>query len=257
MTHNKLRTAWEIFRDIKNWPTAMALRARQKDQRLRLLNFRNGLNLAVRGGTRDWDVVYELCYAGGYSLALSALGKLPGNPVVLDLGGNIGLFSLMAARANMNAQIFSFEPGPPNYRMFEMNCLANPDVSGRIHLTKEAVSGKTMTSQWAFDEENPGASGLFTRSQKTFPVQIRAFSEILAAQPGKISLAKIDIEGSEYDLIDSTPGTLWDKIEMISIELHDNVGGKMIPPDNFLEPMRRFGFKIEKENVISYFLHRN
>jgi FkbM family methyltransferase len=255
MTHNKLRTAWQIFRDIENWPTAMALRARQTDRRLRLLNFRNGLNLAVRGGTRDWDVAYELCYAGGYARALEALGKLPGAPVVLDLGGNIGLFSLLAARANANAEIFSFEPGPPNYRMFELNCLANSDVSSHIHLTKEAVSDRTTTSEWGFDEYNPGGSGFYTKSQKKFPVQIRAFSEILAAQPGNISLAKIDIEGSEYDLLAATPEKLWDKIEMIAIELHYDIAGK-ISPSEFLDRMHKLGFEAEQENVVSYFLYR-
>ena len=103
-----------------------------------------------------------------------------------------------------------------------------------------------MTSQWAFDEHNPGASGFFTqKNQDTFTVQIRAFSEILNQIPEKVSLAKIDIEGSEYDLLDSTPEPLWQKIDMISIELHENTPGKISPAD-FLDHMRKIGFKIER-----------
>jgi hypothetical protein len=52
---NKIRTAWQISREIENWPTAFGMRLRLKHKGLRLLNFRNGLNIACRGGTRDWD----------------------------------------------------------------------------------------------------------------------------------------------------------------------------------------------------------
>jgi len=42
--------------------------------------------------------VHELYFAGSYGRAMQFLKNLPGEPVVLDLGGNIGLFSLLAHR---------------------------------------------------------------------------------------------------------------------------------------------------------------
>src|SRR5436190_21138437 len=122
---NKLRTVLQIVRGIENWPTALELRMRRSHRSLRLLSFRDGLNLVCRGGTRDWDVAHELLFAGGYRRAFDYLSKLPGSPLVLDLGGNLGLFSLLAARAHPRADIFAYEPGPPNHRLFEMNLLAN------------------------------------------------------------------------------------------------------------------------------------
>ena len=156
---NKIRTAGQIIREIENWPTAFGMRLRQKRPVLRLLNFRNGLNIACRGGTRDWDIVHELYFAGSYGRAMQFLKDLPGEPVVLDLGGNIGLFSLLAARTHPAAQIYTYEPGPPNYQMFELNCLANPGLCKRIHLRKEAVVCQTRVAEWLFDEKNPGGSG--------------------------------------------------------------------------------------------------
>ena len=44
---NKFRTAGEIYRDIENWPTAFSMRMRQSKAGLRLLNFRNGLNVCL------------------------------------------------------------------------------------------------------------------------------------------------------------------------------------------------------------------
>lgn len=252
---NKIRTAWEIICAIENWPAAFGMRLRQNHQGLRLLNFRNGLNIACRGGTRDWDIVHELYFAGSYGRAINMLKDLPGAPVVLDLGGNIGLFSLLAAQTHPAAQIYAYEPGPPNYQMFEMNCLANPGLSKRIHLCREAVAGHTRIAEWFFDEKNPGGSSLFANEGVKYHVQIRALAEVLRSLTSDVALAKIDIEGAEYEVLDSTPPELWTRVQAISLELHDNPGGK-ISRDDFLERMSGFGFKIEKETVISFFLHR-
>lgn len=252
---NKIRTAWQIIREIENWPTAFGMRLRQKHRGLRLLNFRSGLNIACRGGTREWDLVHELYFAGSYGRAMNYLNHLPGQPLVLDLGGNIGLFSLLAAQTHPSAQIHAYEPGPPNYQMFEMNCLANSGFSQRIHLHKKAVAGQTRVAEWLFDDQNPGGSGLFGKDGVKYQVQIRAFSEVLGSLTGDVALAKIDIEGAEYEMLRSTSPESWKRIQAISLELHDDPEGKMQRAD-FLKRMSGLGFKIEQETVCSLFLHR-
>jgi FkbM family methyltransferase len=196
-----------------------------------------------------------LYFAGSYGRAMQFLKDLPGEPVVLDLGGNIGLFSLLAARMHPSAQIYTYEPGPPNYQMFELNCLANPGLCKRIHLRKEAVAGQTRVAEWLFDEKNPGGSGLFATDGVKYRVQIRAFTEVLNSINGDIALAKIDIEGAEYEVLESTPPELWKRISSISLELHDHPEGKTSSA-NFMKQMGDLGFKIEQETVVSYFLHR-
>jgi FkbM family methyltransferase len=252
---NKLRTAWNIVRRIKNWPTAFALRLRQQQPALRMLSFRDGLNVVCRSRTRDWDVVYEVLFAGGYGRAMNYLKGLPGTPVVLDLGGNIGMFSLLAASAHPAAEIYAFEPGPPNYRLFEMNRLANPAFSDRIHLRKEAVAGKSGTVEWFFDETNPGGSGMFATNGTKFSVQIRAFAEVLSLVAQPISLAKIDIEGSEFELLKATPPEAWKRINAVSLELHNDPERQMTQ-DEFLKRMVSYGFKIEDEGACALFLRR-
>ena len=252
---NKIRTAWQIHRKIENWPTAFGLRLKQGGSGLKLLNFRNGLNIACRGGTRDWDIVHELFFAGGYGGAMNFLKTVPGNPVVLDFGGNIGLFSLLATQTHPAATVYAYEPGPPNYRMFELNRLANPRNAERIQLRKEAVAGQTRMAEWFFDEKNPGGSSLFNTAGRQYQVQIRAFTEVMAGFPTEIALAKIDIEGAEYELLSSTPPEIWNQIRAISLELHDDPAGKMTQ-ENFLKRMAEYGFKIEQETVVSFFLHR-
>ena len=186
---------------------------------------------------------------------MTHLRSLSGSPLVLDLGGNIGLFSLLAASTRPTASIYAYEPGPPNFRLFEINRLANPSLAERIHLRREAVAGQTRTTDWFFDERNPGGSGLFATGGGKFSVQIRAFAEVLNSLPGEVALAKIDIEGAEFELLAGTPRESWQRIQTISLELHDDPGGK-VSQESFLEQLAGHGFKIEKETVCSYFLHR-
>jgi FkbM family methyltransferase len=252
---NKFVTALDIRRRIENWPTAWGLRLRRKHPGLALLRFRDGLNVICRGGTRDWDVIHELLFAGGYRLAFDYLRANSRRGCVLDLGGNIGLFSLLAASQSQELTVHAFEPGPPNFRLFEMNRLANPGVSDRIILHRQAVGGEARQTKWFFDEANPGGSSLFASEGKSFEVKILAFSEVIESLNEPVALAKIDIEGAEFEILERTPAAVWQKLPAISLELHDDPAGK-VSQSQFLERMRGFGFEVREENVCSYFLTR-
>jgi len=253
---NKLKTATQIVQRIENWPTAMEMRLRQGQAgRTRLLSFRDGLELACRSGTRDWDVIHELLFAGSYARAFSWLAAAPAGTQVLDLGGNLGLFSLLSARHAPGAKIVAFEPGPPNFRMFEMNMLLNPQLASRVELRKQAVGGESRKDEWFFDHANPGGSSLFGRVGESFPVQIVAFKEVIESLAVRGALVKIDIEGAEYEILEKTPASVWEKVGAISLELHDDPGG-VLTHEAFLERFRGYGFTVEEESVCSFFLHR-
>jgi len=252
---NKFKTLTEIVRRVENWPSAVRMRLRRGDSGLRLLNFRDGLNVLCRAGSRDWDVIHELLFAGSYGFAMHHLKQLKHRPMVIDLGGNIGLFSLLTAIQRDDVTVHTFEPGPPNYRLLEMNLLANPRLAERVCLHREAVGGANATVNWFFDEKNPGGSSLYETSGKSFPVTIRAFADVVASIGERIDLAKIDIEGAEFDLIRNTPPSVWEKISAISLELHDDPAGQMTQAQ-FLDRMKFFGYSIKEESVCTYFLER-
>jgi FkbM family methyltransferase len=253
---NKIQTACQIVQRIENWLTAIGLRLFKKQKNaLRLLSFRDGLQVCLRSGTRDWDVLHEIVFAGSYGRAFEFLSKQNGSVNVLDVGGNIGLFALACARRLPQAKVFSYEPGPPNQRIYEMNRLANPDVSSRIELRHQAVGGKAREDNWFFDEANPGGSSLFGKSGKPCRVEIAAFADVVAGLPKPISLAKIDVEGAEYEILRETPPEIWRQVPAVSLELHDDPEGKS-NPKLFLERMKQLGFTVEEETVCSFFLSR-
>jgi FkbM family methyltransferase len=252
---NKFKTTLDIMRRIDNWPTAIGMRLRQKKPGLQLLRFRDDLNVICRGRSRDWDVIHELLFANSYARALEAIREAKGPVTVLDLGGNIGLFSLLAARQRPDVTVHAFEPGPPNYRMFEMNLLANPSLGERINLHREAVGGANSTAAWFFDEQNPGGSSLYGTSGESFTVKIRSFEDVMSSLPGPIDLAKIDIEGAEFELLEETPANVWSRISNVALELHDDPRQR-ITREQFFERTESLGFISEEESVITHFLRR-
>ncbi len=257
---NKLRTLLQLVTMVRNWPDAVELRLWRKRPRLRLLEFRDGLNVVIRGGTNEWSVVHELMMAHGYANAMSWLSaRREPEPYVIDLGGNIGLFSLLAAQSNPNARIVAFEPGPPNQRMFRMNMLANPDLSARVELRTQAVAGQAGQATWNFDAENPGGSSLLAgsggASVNTFTVELFPFHDCVAQAPGRVALLKMDIEGAEWDVLEHTPDESWARIDAIALELHDDPSGRQ-PQEAYLQRMKALGFSINTNQVCSYFLYR-
>ncbi len=254
----KLKTFYRTLQRIENWPTAVGLRMSRARTRLRLLSFRNGMQALVRGGTHDWDVISELALADAYSGVLDHLRALPGQPLVLDLGANIGIFSLLAAMAHPQARIIAYEPGPPNLRMLELNRLANHSLSERIEVRSEALGGETRTAEFFYDEANPPASGLWYGRGKPFRVQIRSFTQVLESLPGPVDIAKVDIEGAEYEILEKTPAELWRLVSLLCIEVHDDPSGKLTV-EGYLRRMAEYGYthRIQPVGSCTYLLQRS
>ena len=253
--NSNLKTAWEIIQKVENWPTAWGLRIFRKSAGVRLLRLRTGLQMVCRGNSRDWDVFHELFFAGGYGAALRFLADQPDEPIVIDLGGNIGLFALLASQSHPMAKVFSYEPGPPNARFFEINRLLNPRLLDRIFLTQAAVGANSRTEDWYFDEMNPGGSGFFAGGNLKFSVPVQAFSQIIESLGKPVDLVKIDIEGAEYELFLESPPQCWERVRAISLELHDDPKSR-ISRSSFLDLIRQLGFQVKEESVVSLFLHR-
>ncbi len=253
-TRNKVRTAFEFMRRIRNWPTAWAMKIRPRRGTLRFLNFRDGLNLMIREGTGDEAVMHELLFAGGYRRALSYVSRHP-DCAVLDLGANIGLFSLLAARLNPQVQVYAYEPGPDNIDLMQINLLVNSALKERIHVLRNGVSGLEGKAQWGYDADNPGASGLFHGGSRRVEVELVSLGQALEGTGMRKAFVKMDIEGSEYDVIRDTPESVWNQVFGLAFELHDHPEN-LVPRDDFLARIEALGFQLEKEDIITYFAYR-
>lgn len=121
--------------------------------------------------------------------------------VFVDVGANVGLFSLyVASRAGANAKILAIEPEPENVRRLQFNVTSNPGVPIRmIPLALDAGSGSV-----ALETNRRDRGGTRTRptnecSQSgAMEVECLSLQELLRRESVEsMDALKIDVEGAE------------------------------------------------------------
>ncbi|MDP3042918.1 MAG: FkbM family methyltransferase [bacterium] len=156
-----------------------------------------------------------------------AYGDLSGikhikNPIVIDIGANIGAFSVFACHRLNNPYIYAFEPEISNFRLLEHNIALN-NLQNQIDANKKAVCAVVGSRVLNVTDEGSGNNSFHMDQpcKKTENVLCTNLSEIFEKKNINVcNLLKIDCEGSEYEIILNAPDALFRKIENIIIEIH-------------------------------------
>jgi FkbM family methyltransferase len=130
-------------------------------------------------------------------LAFIESSVAPGD-VCIDIGANIGVFTVALARAaGPRGQVYSFEPDPENFNILQMNSSAWADVCG-IELHRAACGDKNGRAILHRSTENRGMHRLYDspcRQGDGLEVATVVVDEIVKDE--FVRLIKIDIEGYE------------------------------------------------------------
>lgn len=181
---------------------------------------RNNLHLLVTPLLGNLNPFYEIFVQEIYRPNISN-GLREMN--ILDIGANVGYFSLYASKIFKNARIFSFEPYHNTLNVFnkqlEMNSIHNvktyqqavSDKSGKATLYVTEWSGCNTIIPNKFDE------GYYS-SIEVECINLERIFKITGVDT--FDLAKIDCEGSEYQIILNTPDEQILKINEFVIEAH-------------------------------------
>jgi FkbM family methyltransferase len=134
---------------------------------------------------------------------------LPADGVFVDIGANVGIYSLHAAtRLGPRGRIVAFEPLPAAYQRLVFNIEATRSQRAawpRIDVLPEAVSEREGICELAIDAGNLGGNSIAggARSSRTGSVQSLdipsrpLLAALHALGVGRIDALKIDIEGAE------------------------------------------------------------
>jgi len=138
------------------------------------------------------------------------------NDIVVDVGANIGYYTLLMAKNN--ACVFSYEPEPQNFALLQKNVILN-DFSSNVNLYNKAVSNFNGHSKLILSEYSTGQHELDTNRFGTHPIDV----EVIKLDLEKIDFAKIDVEGTELHVLQGMK-TLPNKmlIEFNSINLKES-----------------------------------
>jgi len=242
----KIQSALGLVRAVHNWPLALMDHA-GVSHRPYVCRLRNGLRFHVRPGTDDGRVTFEIFVAGCYQLA-----QIEPDAIVIDIGANIGLFSLLAAQKG--AKVQAFEPEPDNFAILQRNCQLNAadDVTARQAAVSTASGVSTL-----YLHDNTGYTGrhsLFPgRGTRTIEVSSLTLDEIVAsAGRDSVDLVKIDCEGSEYDIIYGSSIDTLDRVKQVIVECGGFQSSAKNNQQELAKYLGRFGFSTQFRDGILY-----
>jgi len=166
--------------------------------------------------------------------------------VVLDLGGNIGIFAHRAEQRGAS-QVISFEPVTPTF-----NCLIknrgpktlvyknavgskNGFTTFRIHTDFTHIGGGTSEDQDLMLNQRP-----IIHSERVIIVGINEIFENIGT---KIDFMKIDIEGGEVEVLTSITDKNLLTLRCLSAEFHKSYEEFDIFQEQFVQRMNNLGFR--------------
>jgi FkbM family methyltransferase len=197
-----------------------------------IYSFRNGVKLKVRGGTTDRAIINEVWIHNSYTPKGFELRE---RDVVLDIGGHIGIFSILASKCAKEGRVYVFEPFPENFNLLKENVELNN--ARNVNVVNKAVSKNSGKNEFfVSSDNNRGENSLFSSAGGS----IKDF--VKKEKIEKIDFLKMDCEGAEYEILYGLSRSELEKIGKISLEYH-NIDKKRngLELKKFLE---KNGFKV-------------
>jgi len=244
----------------------------------------NGLEI-VHLNRYETDYVYQEIFEDQCYLRHDI--RLPDGGTVLDIGANIGLFSLFVMSRCANARIYACEPAPVVFDLLKANCDA---YGSQVRPLNVGVSDRKKTATFTFYEKSSVFSGFHSdvaedreairavvrnmlRSasitgdsveeyvneltanrldRKTYECQLTSVSDIIREHRiEKIDLLKVDAEKSELDIIRGIEDRDWPKIDQIVMEIHDPTRVAIKRIENFLIE-KGYRCAVEQETLLEH-----
>lgn len=134
--------------------------------------------------------------------------------VFYDLGGNVGFFSVIAARYITHGTIYSFEPIPFNIVYFKKHLELNRKriKCKNIQVLPYAISDKegdvTISHDKVAIEGNTYIKSAYLSTTECIVVKCYSIDGLLKEGYEKPDVIKIDVEGAEYDVLLGAVNTL-------------------------------------------------
>lgn len=244
----------------------------------------NGLEI-VHLNQYETDYVYKEIFEDQCYLRHGI--RLQDGNTVVDIGANIGLFSLFVMSRCENPTIYAFEPAPVVYDLLQANCDA---YGSNVRAFNVGVSDEPKTATFTFYEKSSVFSGFHSDESEDREAIKTVVRNILNRESGtgeslaeyvdelttdrlrrrthecrlttvssiirdnrieKIDLLKIDAEKSELDIIKGIEDQDWPKIDQIVIEIHDPTRAAI---KGIEDRLRKRGYRcvVEQETLLEH-----
>jgi FkbM family methyltransferase len=176
---------------------------------------RNGVNFQLDvSDFMQWSV-YACLPDASYKYAFNSLKRYADPVLVLDIGANVGAFSLALAHQCResklrNFYIYAFEPNPSIFNIFKTNTTINSGLSNFISLESYALGNSIGEANFTYSSKNSGNGHIVDGVDRLgFKVSMTTCDAFLASiNQEQVAFIKIDVEGFEPFVLDGGLNTV-------------------------------------------------
>lgn len=189
-------------------------------------DLRDTVHVNAGGPVTDADILDEIWNENVYRFE----GTMLTGGHVVDVGANIGAFSLLALASHPQERVICVEPDKENFEIFFKNIKEN-EFEGRAYLYPIALGDKD--GQVSMGGSAGGAAYVSNFedgdvAMRTLPSLLEWHEKLSGTKIGEIDFLKMDCEGSEYRIIDAMYGSQWmGRVRWLAMEWHSTDAGTL------------------------------
>ncbi len=175
--------------------------------------------------------------------------ELKSGETFVDIGANIGYYTLIAARiVGPKGRVFAFEPDPTNFALLQRNVQENGYTN--VTLINKAMSNKAQTLKLYLSKTNRGDHRVYDSKDGRPSVSIQAVSldGFFKKLDRKVHFIKMDIQGAEARALDGMKGLLHAN-RSLKLVTEFSPGSLRLcgsDPQKYLKTLEKLGFKLSE-----------
>ncbi len=131
------------------------------------------------------------------------LSLLQAGDVFVDVGANIGYFTVLAASVvGRGGAVFAFEPDPDNFSLLQASAELN-GLHHRVTAVEAGLAADAGNGRLYLSEDNLGDHQIYATGDGRGSLAINLYngSQYLAEKLQRLDLLKVDTQGSEYQVM--------------------------------------------------------
>ena len=173
-------------------------------------------NMQFYARFKDWCAVQEVALEQEYSFVESVLGN-ESSLTIVDLGANIGMFSMYVLSLWPSAIVHSLEPSQHTYQVLERNRLANPGLNWHnYHYAAWKTDGQMRFENREYSTSSRiGAEGAGDEVVPAISLTTLLSQHVCVP----VDLMKMDIEGAEEAVLCGSETALR-SVDRLVVEVH-------------------------------------
>jgi len=232
----RAKIAGLAFLDIANWREVLPRAA--AGETVTEIRLRDGTVITAPPENALWPHFSDVWYHSTYTKRQ----PIPRGAVVVDIGANVGVFSLFAARTAR--MVYALEPASSNFSRL----VANTSRAQNVAPMRMACGGNDGSAVLDLSS-NPVSFSLMTHSSgNSETVEVVTLASLFdRLKIAKCDFLKLDCEGAEFDIILNSAPALIRGIPRIVMEYHDYLSERFSHRD-LLQRLESLGFRVRIYN---------